>query len=104
MAYQITWINKDDRYNPYKQITHIGGTSGNPAWRPWRITQQEAIHGIENGQWSFYVDQGGRCINVVVAISPYGNKYLKTQADSNEPSTLLGLPGCWEAAGYESVA
>lgn len=91
MARQITCINKDDRNNPYERITHVGGTTDGKAWK---ITQQEAIRTIEDGKGSFYVSRGGRTVNVVVAKSQYGNKYLKTEADSNEPNNLLSLPEC----------
>jgi hypothetical protein len=87
MADQITCINKDDRQNPYQRITHVGGTG-------WKMTQQDAIRAIENRQRSFYVSSGGRAVNVIVATSQYGNKYLKTEADSSEPNNLLSLPEC----------
>jgi hypothetical protein len=94
MAYQITCINKDDRNNPYQRITHVGGSSGGPGGGAWKITQQEAITGIESGTWSFYVRQGAREVDVIVATSQYGNKYLKTAADGSEPNNLLSLPEC----------
>lgn len=95
MAHQITCINKDDRYDPYERITHVGGTTGaSNTGGPWKITQQEAIRGIESGQWSFYVMQGGRAANVFVATSRHGNPYLKTEADGDEPNNLLSLPEC----------
>lgn len=94
MAHEITCINKDDRYNPYERITHIGGSSGSTTGGAWKITQQEAIQGIEEGKWSFYVSRAGRAVGVVVAVSQFGNKYLKTQADNKEPNNLLSLPEC----------
>jgi len=94
MTYRITFVHKDSRFNPYEQITHLGGTSGGPESRPWKISQQAAIRGIETGQWSFYINSGNRQINVVVGINRFGKKYLKTQADANEPDRLLSLPDC----------
>ena len=31
---------------------------------------------------------------VIVAMDPYGNKYLKTERDGDTPNDLLGLPEC----------
>jgi hypothetical protein len=94
LAYQVTCIHKDDRPNPYERITHVGGSSGGPDGGYWKITQEEAIQGIESGKWSFHVNRGGGSVRVIVATSPHGNKYLKTEADGSEPNNLLSLPEC----------
>lgn len=94
MTYQVTCIHKDDRDNPYERITHIGGSTDGPGGGRWKITQQEAIQGIESGRWSFYVSRGGQTAHVIVATSPHGNRYLKTEADGDEPNNLLSLPEC----------
>jgi hypothetical protein len=94
MAYQITCIRKDDRQNPYERITHVGGSYGGPGGGAWKIPQQEAVEGIEAGRWSFFVRQGGNEVEVIVATSRYGNKYLRTVADDDEPNNLLSLPQC----------
>ena len=95
MDHEITCINKSDRPNPHERITHIGGRTGaEQTGGAWKITQQSAIEGIESGKWSFYVSKAGRRVNVIVAISRFGNKYLKTEADGEEPNNLLSLPEC----------
>jgi hypothetical protein len=91
-VHEVTCINKSDRMNPHERITRIGGT--NPDRTTWRLSQQDAIAGIESGKWGFYVSRGGRQVSVVVATSRFGHKYLKTVADGEQPDNLLSLPEC----------
>lgn len=44
--------------------------------------------------FNFYVSVQNRPVKVIVAVSKYGNKYLKTEADGEEPNNLLSLPEC----------
>jgi hypothetical protein len=88
----VKCINKSDRYNPHERILSIGGT--NSAGTKWKLSQEDAIKGIEDGKWSFYVTQGMRTVDVIVAVSQYGHKYLKTVADGLQPDNLLSLPEC----------
>ena len=89
--HEILCISKIDRNNPYERITHVGGRNWNG--ERWRITLQDAILGIESGKWAFYVNRGGREVDVVVATRNW-YKYLKTVADPIEPNNLLSLPEC----------
>jgi hypothetical protein len=89
---EIKCINKSDRSNPHERITHVGGV--NPNGSNWRLPQQDAIAYIENDTYRFYVHQGGRTAYVIVAVSQYGHKYLKTEADGAQPDNLLSLMEC----------
>lgn len=89
---EVKCINKSDRFNPHERIINIGGI--NPDGTRWKLSQADAIAGIESGKWSFYVARGLRVVRVVVAISRSGYKYLKTESDGEQPDNLLSLPEC----------
>lgn len=53
------------------------------------------IRAIESGADSFYVDRPpGHRVMLIVAISPRGNKYVKTVTDGEQPDNLLSLREC----------
>jgi hypothetical protein len=90
---RIECINKTDRLNPHERIRNVGGR--NPNGTRWKMTQLAAIEKIEDGTFDFYVERPeGDTVKVIVAVSQYGNKYLKTTADGDQPNNLLSLPEC----------
>jgi hypothetical protein len=89
---QIFCIHKDAKLNPYERITSIGGQDANGG--QWRLTQKEAIAGIERGDWSFFVMEGNKRVEIEVAESSMGHKYLRTKPDHMQQNNLLNLSEC----------
>jgi len=59
------------------------------------LTLDDAIQGVLNGTWSFFIELGGYdLVDVEVATSPSGHLYLKTEVDQDTPDELLFLPEC----------
>ena len=86
---EVKCINKTDRYNAHERIKAIGGGAGS-----WKHTQEQAINWIEDGSFAYYVNKGSHSVDVIVATSQYGHKYLKTTADGEQPNNLINLPDC----------
>ena len=88
---RVSCINKREHNNPHERILRIGGI--NPNGSRWKLSQPEAVRGLQDGIYSFYVAVGGANAEVQVAYHN-GNPYLKTVQDSNKEDNLLHLPEC----------
>ena len=86
---EIRCINKTNRTDPHDRIRNVGGGPGS-----WKQSQEQTIKEIEDGIYAYYVSRGGNTVDAVVAVSRYGNKYIKTTADGEQPDNLLALPEC----------
>ena len=87
---QIKCINRTEKMSPHERITHVGGYESSQR----KITLNDAIGKIESGEQAFFVQAHRRTVGVIVAVSPSGKKYLKTEADGEQPDALLRLPEC----------
>lgn len=90
--YLIDCVARSDRFNHHQRLRRVGGV--NPDGARWTISEAEAIAAIEAGRWIFCLDYRGRRWDVVVTVSKYGGKYLRTAADGLHPESLLSLPEC----------
>ncbi len=87
---EIKCVNKTDRTNPHERIHSVGGVHNG---KPWKLSLDKAIAGIESGQWAFWTQGGGKVAEVIIA-THLGHKYLKTTADGVHPDNLLALQEC----------
>ena len=88
---QVMCINKTDRTNPHERIRAIGGVDETGRWR---VPQEDAIRHIESDPRAYYVSVRGESVWVIIGVSQYGNKYLRTAADRAEENNLLHLQEC----------
>jgi hypothetical protein len=94
MAVRFTSIKKDKGYyeNPYVSIRFF-------EWKNEQaplvgVTDREAIYDWikENRGQAYIENHNGEKKYLLPAISPQGNKYVKTVIDENEQDHLLSLP------------
>jgi hypothetical protein len=90
--YLISCVHRTALVNHDRRIHSVGGV--NPDGARWHLGHDDAVAAIEAGRWSFYLEQRGRLVPVIVAVSKYGSKYLKCSRDPLQPESLLALPGC----------
>ena len=88
---EVTHILEAESDVPYRSVAAVGGTMAEGA--RWLVSQADAVRGVEEGRWSFYVcGRGGRKISLVVGCAEDGTRYLKGPKDPVDPVTLLLLP------------
>ena len=91
---EVKCINKADRQDPWERIKNLGGVNADGT--RWKLTQPAVVEAIEKNTYGeFYVERPkGDRVKLVVAKSAHGNKYVKTEADGDQPNNLLSLPEC----------
>ena len=89
--FQIKCINKVERYNPHERIVSVGGFDNGSRWK---ISQIDAVQAILDQKHTFFVIQNGKEVEVVVATSASGHRYIRTEPDNERTNNLLNLPEC----------
>lgn len=90
---QIRCSEKATQTDAHERIGAVGGV--NSDGKRWKITMSQAISQIENGKYAFFIEKSaGNRIDVVIATTVAGQKYLKSAADKEQPDDLLSLPNC----------
>lgn len=92
---KVKWIDRCDASSAHQRINHIGGSEGK---FQWKHTNTQAILFIEDEQFDYYVEMNARAVKLKVGRTADGHKFLKTEADGDEPQHLLNLPGFPEPA------
>lgn len=95
MSVKITCINKDngDHYDPHEAITHLGWINENTS-KSGKCSRDDMIRFLEKGYRAYVKDAWGNIAYLVVRISRFGNKFVKTIADGRESNNLLELLEC----------
>lgn len=90
--HRIMCIEKGPGTLPHQVVTHVGGRTS--AGKRWKISLAEAIGGMREGVWSFYVVIAGETLEIQIARDGSGVHYLRTEIDGEGPVSLLQLPEC----------
>jgi hypothetical protein len=96
MSVRITCITKDNgnHENPYVAIESLGWIEDGKS-NSGKSTRLEMYDWVVNQNGKAYVkDAQGNVAYLIGAISPRGNKYVKTVADETKTDNLLKLSEC----------
>lgn len=95
MSVKITCINKDngDHLDPHEAITHLGWINESTK-KSGKCTRLDMVDFLEKGNSAYVKDVWGNIVYLVVRISRFGNKFVKTVADGRETNNLLSLVEC----------
>ncbi len=86
---EVLYVDKSSNLNPVDRILNIGGI--NALGNLWKLSQQQAIIGLESGTWEYFIKKSDKVLDIIIAQDKEGTKYLKTKEDSEQPDSLLTL-------------
>jgi len=88
MLLKVNWVDLSDQDDPYQRVKNIGGTSRK---LEWQHTRDQAIRFLDQDEFCYYMEDNGRVLKLKVGLDPNGAKFLKTDADADQPQLLLSL-------------
>jgi hypothetical protein len=90
-AIRIEAIATRARSNPRERIQAVGGRNRDGSW--WRLSVEQVVQLLDSGRFGFYVEVPDQPrVEVIVARTAAGRRYIKTRADRLNPNNLLSLP------------
>jgi hypothetical protein len=90
---RIRSIVKSEQTAAHERIKAICGLT--PDGSHWTLTHEHAVSQIENRTCAFYIERPkDKRYDVIVGRGVHAHKYLKTDADRDQPVELLFLPTC----------
>ncbi len=90
---RIRSIVKTERTGAHERVKAICGLT--PEGSHWTLTHEDAVSQVENRTCAFYIERPkDKRYDVIVAMDVRAHKYLKTDADRDQPDELLFLPAC----------
>jgi hypothetical protein len=86
---KVQWVDQSAEAGPYSRIMHIGGASNK---LQWKHSHAQAIESIERDSFAYYVEKDARALELNVACTPDGKKYLTIGGSDEASRLLLSLP------------
>jgi hypothetical protein len=87
--FPVTCVDKEKERDGLERVRMVGGGVRDP----WKMSERDAIRGIENGDWIMQRNLKTKAEPIVVS-SKDGRKYLRSTSDGPQQDALLLLPEC----------
>jgi len=88
---EVTAVVRGTGAAPHQRVAAIGGR--NPDGTPWRLSQREAVAGLDRERWAFQVRPAGLDqVPVMVREGPLGHRYLTARTRPGGSDVLSALP------------
>jgi len=86
---KVEWVGHAEAADGSRRVVFIGG---NWAGSRWSHTAENAVTYIDTKSFSYYIQNQGRPMNIIVASNGNGAKHLATREDTVLLQHLLDMP------------